>query len=256
MREGPDIAHIASLVGDPARANMLTALVGGTALTASELALEAGVTLPTASSHLAEADGRRAAEARRRKAAIATMRWPGRRSLRCWNRSWAWRQSSGRSACDRGRATRRCARRASATIIWPATSPSRCSMDFLAHGVLVGEGGEIRLGSEAPSVLRGARHRHAGAVQPRRPVCRICLDWSVRRSHLAGSLGAAILDKVFAEKWARRESGGRAVELLAERPAGFRPHVHGGADTRASPSSADRPRRAGTRKRRRVTPAP
>ena len=52
MREGPDIAHIASLVGDPARANMLTALIGGTALTASELALEAGVMLPTASSHL------------------------------------------------------------------------------------------------------------------------------------------------------------------------------------------------------------
>ena len=54
MREGPDIAHIASLVGDPARANMLTALVGGTALTASELALEAGVMLPTASSHLSK----------------------------------------------------------------------------------------------------------------------------------------------------------------------------------------------------------
>src|SRR5919109_1675892 len=54
MREGPDIAHIANLVGDPARANMLTALVGGTALTASELALEAGVTLQTASSHLSK----------------------------------------------------------------------------------------------------------------------------------------------------------------------------------------------------------
>ena len=54
MREGPDIAHIANLVGDPARANMLTALVGGTALTASELAQEAGVMLPTASSHLAK----------------------------------------------------------------------------------------------------------------------------------------------------------------------------------------------------------
>src|SRR5215510_13003057 len=54
MREGPDISRIASLVGDPARANMLVALMGGTALTASELALEAGVSLPTASSHLAK----------------------------------------------------------------------------------------------------------------------------------------------------------------------------------------------------------
>ena len=54
MRDGPDIARIASLIGDPARANMLTALMDGGSLTASELAVEAGVTLPTASSHLAK----------------------------------------------------------------------------------------------------------------------------------------------------------------------------------------------------------
>ena len=54
MREGPDIARIASLVGDPARANMLSALMNGGALTASELALEANVGLPTASSHLSK----------------------------------------------------------------------------------------------------------------------------------------------------------------------------------------------------------
>ena len=54
MKDGPDIARIAALVGDPARANMLTALMTSRALTASELAQEAGVTLPTASSHLAK----------------------------------------------------------------------------------------------------------------------------------------------------------------------------------------------------------
>ena len=52
MREGPDIALVASLIGEPARANMLMALMAGKALTASELAQEAGVTLQTASSHL------------------------------------------------------------------------------------------------------------------------------------------------------------------------------------------------------------
>ena len=52
MREGPDIARIASLVGDPARANMLTAMMGGTAPTASELAVEARVALPPPSSPL------------------------------------------------------------------------------------------------------------------------------------------------------------------------------------------------------------
>src|SRR5690242_21941681 len=54
MKAGPDIAMVASLVGDPARANMLTALMTGRALTATELAHQAGITPQTASSHLAK----------------------------------------------------------------------------------------------------------------------------------------------------------------------------------------------------------
>src|SRR6202140_2617212 len=57
MKAGPDIAMVASLVGDPARSNMLTALMTGRALTASELAQEAGITPQTASSHLAKLEG-------------------------------------------------------------------------------------------------------------------------------------------------------------------------------------------------------
>ncbi|MBC7167897.1 metalloregulator ArsR/SmtB family transcription factor, partial [Phenylobacterium sp.] len=53
MQDGPVIARTAALLGDPARANMLTALMDGRALTVSELAEVAGVTLPTASGHLA-----------------------------------------------------------------------------------------------------------------------------------------------------------------------------------------------------------
>src|SRR5215813_5068393 len=54
MKDGPNIAAIAALVGDPARANMLTALMHGQALTATELAQEAGVMLSTASGHLSK----------------------------------------------------------------------------------------------------------------------------------------------------------------------------------------------------------
>ena len=54
MKEGPDIAQIGTLIGDPARANMLTALMGGKALTATELAAAGGITMQTASSHLAK----------------------------------------------------------------------------------------------------------------------------------------------------------------------------------------------------------
>src|SRR5438309_1438924 len=70
MKAGPDIAMVASLVGDPARSNMLTALMTGRALTASELAHQAGITPQTASSHLAklEAGGLLEQEKQRRHA--------------------------------------------------------------------------------------------------------------------------------------------------------------------------------------------
>src|SRR5271163_4704181 len=54
MQTGPKIADVAALVGDPARANMLSALMDGRALTASELAYFAHVTPQTASTHLAK----------------------------------------------------------------------------------------------------------------------------------------------------------------------------------------------------------
>jgi aminopeptidase-like protein len=51
---------------------------------------------------------------------------------------------------------------------------------------------------------------------PRRPMCKSCLDWSQRRSHLAGIAGAAILDRITALKWARRDKHSRAVHFLPE----------------------------------------
>ena len=54
MKEGPDISRIAALIGNPASANMLMALMAGPALTATELAHEGGIGLPTTSEHLAK----------------------------------------------------------------------------------------------------------------------------------------------------------------------------------------------------------
>jgi hypothetical protein len=56
----------------------------------------------------------------------------------------------------------------------------------------------------------------------RRPLCRTCLDWTVRRSHLAGALGAAILDRVLKQRWARREPGSRALEFSTHGERAFR----------------------------------
>jgi hypothetical protein len=51
--------------------------------------------------------------------------------------------------------------------------------------------------------------------QSRRPVCKACLDWSVRRSHLAGSLGAALLSRFHALGWSHRVAGTRIVAFSA-----------------------------------------
>ncbi|MEI8718231.1 ArsR/SmtB family transcription factor [Mesorhizobium sp. ISC11] len=208
MREGPDIARIASLVGDPARANMLNALMGGTALTASELALEAGVSLPTASSHLGKL----------MEGGLLTVASQGRHRYY----GLAGPQVAGMIEAITGVAEAVGPKRVRPGPRDAAMRVARVCYDHLAgeqavamldrlvaKNVLVRDEQEIRLGPSAAS--------HFAAIgidvytKPRRPVCRACLDWSVRRSHLAGTLGAAILGKILAEKWARREKDSRAV---------------------------------------------
>jgi len=208
MREGPDIARIASLVGDPARANMLNALMGGTALTASELAMEAGVSLPTASSHLGKL----------LEGGLLTVASQGRHRYY----GLAGPQVAGMIEAITGVAASVGPQRVRPGPRDAAMRVARVCYDHLAgeqavamldrlvdKNILLREDKEIRLGPAAAS--------HFAAIgidvytKPRRPVCRACLDWSVRRSHLAGTLGAAILDKILAEKWARREKDSRAV---------------------------------------------
>ncbi|MER9862470.1 winged helix-turn-helix domain-containing protein [Mesorhizobium sp. M0185] len=208
MREGPDIAHIASLVGDPARANMLSVLMGGTALTASELALEAGVSLPTASSHLSKLmEGgllTLASQGRHRYYGLAGPQVAGMIEA-----------ITGVAAAvgpQRVRPGPRDAAMRVARVCYDHLAGERAvaMLDRLvARQVLLRDDKVIQLGPSAAS--------HFAAIgidihtKARRPVCRACLDWSVRRSHLAGTLGAAILDKILAEKWARREKDSRAV---------------------------------------------
>ncbi|TPK90274.1 winged helix-turn-helix domain-containing protein [Mesorhizobium sp. B2-4-17] len=218
MREGPDIARIASLVGDPARANMLSALMGGTALTASELALEAGVSLPTASSHLSKL----------MEGGLLTLASQGRHRYY----GLAGPQVAGMIEAITGVAEAVGPRRVRPGPRDAAMRVARVCYDHLAgeqavamldrfveKDILRRDDREIRLGPSATS--------HFAAIgidvdaRPRRPLCRACLDWSVRRSHLAGSLGAAILDKILAEKWARREKDSRAVIFSPPGKAAF-----------------------------------
>lgn len=212
MKEGPDIARIASLVGDPARANMLTALMNGGALTASELALEAGVSLPTASSHLAKLmDGKLltvASQGRHRYYALAGSEVAAMIE--------AISGVAAHSGPQRARPGPRDKSMREARVCYDhlAGDHAVAMFDrFIAEEILVRDDDTVRLGPSGASYFAGVGIDTTGLSNSRRPMCRACLDWSVRRSHLAGSLGTAILDKIIGEKWARRPTGSRVVEF-------------------------------------------
>lgn len=212
MRDGPDVARIASLVGDPARANMLTALMDGGALTASELALEAGVSLPTASSHLAKLiDGgllKLAAQGRHRYFSLSD------RQVAAMLESIMGVAATVGPQHTRPGPREGTMRAARVCYDHLAGELAVTMLDgFLAREILVTEDQSIRPGPAASGFFATVGIDLESLEGRRRPVCRSCLDWSVRRSHLAGSLGAAILDRILAQKWARREGESRAVRF-------------------------------------------
>ena len=218
MSDGPNIVRIATLIGDHARASMLTALMRGQALTATELATEAGVTKQTASSHLAQLFD----------AGLVSMRAQGR------HRYFQLAAPDVGALLEglMGVAERTGARRVRPGPRDPALRKARVCYDHLA-GELAVELYDallrrrlIRLaGSDGADTLTLPRNGAAfftdlgidagGAGKSRRPVCRPCLDWSARRNHLAGMLGKGLLDHCYATRWAKRLEGTRVVRFTA-----------------------------------------
>lgn len=215
MKEGPDISQIGALIGDPARANMLTALMGGQALTATELAGAAGITLQTASSHLSRLEG----------GGLVVQRKQGR------HRYFALADDEVGLLLESimGFAANRGLLRTRPGPKDPALRRARVCYNHLAgdFGVrmldrMVADGDVTLDGDDAELTASGeARVAALGIDVPtlraqRRPVCRTCLDWSERRSHLAGSLGEALLARFIADGWAKREKDSRAIRFTAE----------------------------------------
>jgi DNA-binding transcriptional ArsR family regulator len=221
MKDGPSIAPVAALAGDPARANMLAALMGGTALTASELAAEAGVTAQTASSHLARlVDG----------GLISVLRQGRHRYFRL----------AGNDVAEMlekmmGVAARAGHLRSRPGPSDPALRKARVCYDHLAGemGVRLFDGlVRVKALAERDEALRLTRQGErwmndfgvdlAALGEGRRLLCRSCLDWSQRRSHLAGAAGAAVLARLYELNWARRDRHSRAVFFSPEGERRFR----------------------------------
>ena len=226
MKDSPSVVGIAALIGDQARATMLTTLMGGEALTATELATQANVTKQTASSHLSKM----------LDAGLICVQSQGRhRYFQLAAPDVATLLESLMGVAHRTRAMRtRPGPRD------PALRKARVCYDHLA-GELAVEFYDaivrrrlIRL-SKTPDNTNSVALTRKGndffaslgfdpgrMATSRRPVCRPCLDWSVRRHHLAGMLGKAVLDYCYAQAWAKRGVGTRVVNFSPRGEQAFR----------------------------------
>jgi DNA-binding transcriptional ArsR family regulator len=219
-------AEVASLAGEPARAAMLHALMDGRALTASELARTAGITPQTASGHLSKMAA----------AGLLQVERQGRhRYHRLATPAVAQMIESIMQVAS--------APELEAMRPAPATGPRDAAMraartcyDHLAGqlGVAITDalvaGGQVELTHDAGLVTDSgialfarlgidALSLPAGRGNRTRVLCRPCLDWSERRPHLAGTLGAALCARSFDHGWIRRIAGTRAVTVT---PQGWR----------------------------------
>lgn len=220
MKEGPDISRLAAQIGDPARANMLSALVAGIALTAGELARVAGVSPQTASSHLAQlADAdliRLRRQGRHRYFMLASPEvaeaLEALLGLAAATGHLRLRPGPGDEAL---RAARVC-------YDHLAGSRGVQMFDCLARrGCLAVTPAEIVLTDTGAAFVAGLGIDLAALPTGRRPLCRACLDWSERRSHIGGKLGAALLRHVEDRGWARREPDSRRLTFTGSGAAAF-----------------------------------
>ena len=222
MNDGPSIASIAALIGDPARANILTALMDGRALTVSELAEAAGVSLPTASGHVSKlADaGLLVAEKQGRH---RYLRLSGSDVARLLEQLMSLAQRAGASPVRTG-PNDAALRQARICYDHLAGEAGVALFGALAAKGLITDGETVTLTAAGRSWFEHFGIPVATLEKARRPVGLHCLDWSERRHHLAGALGSAMLDELLRRDWLRR-AGGRVLQFTTEGRKAFAAEV-------------------------------
>ena len=210
MHNEPNISQISSLIGDPARAKMMIALLGEKALSASELALEANITSQTASSHLAKLV----------EGSLIVVQKQGRhRYFQLKGQEVAkllellLHLSSGVEHSHVKTRPRN-----------PELRTARVCYDHLAgriavqlfesvssNGYLAFRDGQVNLTAKGRTFFENLGADLEQMRTKRRPLCRSCLDWSERRHHLAGSLGQWILSDLFKKRWAKKDPDSRVI---------------------------------------------
>jgi DNA-binding transcriptional ArsR family regulator len=211
MSEVLDIAAVAALVGDPARANILCALLDGRALTASELAYAAHVTPQTASGHLGKLArahlivpaqqgrhryfrlaGRHIAAMLESISAVAAIAPPRLRPIRIDDTMRQARMCYDHVAGQLG-------------VVMADALREHGHVEFADDGGVVTPSGEAFFAKFGVDL--------SDSRQSRRVFCRPCIDWSERRAHLAGAVGAALANRLMQLRWIARKRDTRALTI-------------------------------------------
>ena len=214
MKEGPDISIVAALIGNPACANMLMALMAGPALTATELSQEAGLTPSTVSGYL---------DKLKNACLVAVERQGRHRYFRLADADVAIALEGLMPVATRaGHLRVRTGprdpelRRARSCYDHLAGDLAVKMFDrFIEHRLLTRHGDELCVTRAGERFFAKSGIDIKALEALRRPLCRPCLDWSERRTHLSGTLGAAIFDHVLERHWAVREAKTRIVRFSA-----------------------------------------
>ena len=210
------MSRIAALLGDPARANILTALMDGRALTAKELAYAAHVSPQTTSGHLAKLTD----------AQLLTVARQGRhRYFRLSSPLIGHMLESVLAVAGsvaptpppwRGGEALRTARTCYDHLAGRLGVAVADSLSSAGHLVLSADGGEVTPSGDAFLAKFGAH-----PAEGKRVFCRPCLDWSERRPHIAGRLGASLVHRCLELGWLQRQRDTRAVVITPPGQRGF-----------------------------------
>lgn len=216
------LAEVAAAIGDPARAAMLSALMDMRALTASELSLLAGITPQTASSHLAKltsvglvAMERQGRHHYHRLASANVASMLEGMLLHAADHSAKKKTVRTGPRDEAMRLARTCYDHIAGRLAVAITDAmvARKLIEVSQDAAVITERGQHFLAANEILDIDGGS---------RRPICRACLDWSERRHHLGGRVGAAICSRAIDKSWVRRAAGTRALTITPKGTAAFK----------------------------------
>ncbi|HJV94510.1 MAG TPA: helix-turn-helix transcriptional regulator [Albitalea sp.] len=231
----PRFARIAAVIGDPTRARMLSALMGGQYLAAGELAAASGVTAQTASTHIA----------RLLDSELVVARTQGRhRYFRLADADIAHALEALSLVAERNAAEAKWEQGAYKPLKAARSCYSHLAGELgvalfdglLARGTLAPCDGHFMLTEPGRAELLSLGITLPAATTARR-FAYPCLDWSERRDHLAGSLAVALLEHAIAQHWLRRVDGSRALSLTPSGAKALAPWLSAGAHNKLSLTS-------------------